>query len=84
MKQATIRFLNSLIFPKDESKRIIEVKSISNEKGKITKKQDNSGIMRFDISCRAKILDKNKKSTKIIDVEMQLDKRTDILSRMDK
>ena len=34
MKQATIRFLNSLIFPKDESKRIIEVKSISNKKAK--------------------------------------------------
>jgi hypothetical protein len=40
--------------------------------------------MRLDISCRTKILDKNKKSTKIIDVEMQLGKRTNILSRMDK
>ena len=40
--------------------------------------------MRLDISCRAKILDKNKKSTKIIDVEMQLGKKTDILSKMDK
>ena len=76
--------LNSLIFPNEPSKRIIEIKYISNEKGKITEKQDNLGIMRFDISCKVKILDEKKKITKIVDVEMQLGKKTDIIQRMDK
>ena len=40
--------------------------------------------MRFDISCRATVSDKKKNTVKIIDVEMQLGKKTDILSRMDK
>lgn len=82
--QRLLDLLNSLIFPNEESKRFIEVNSISNERAKIKKKLDNSGIMRFDISCRAKVSDKEKNTTKIIDVEMQLGKKTDILSRMDK
>ena len=53
--QRLLNLLNSSIFPNEESKCFTEVKSISNEKGKITKKQDNSGIMRFDISCIAKV-----------------------------
>ena len=59
--------LNSLIFPNEPSKRIIEIKYISNEKGKITEKQDNSGIMRFDISCKVKILDEKKKISSDLD-----------------
>ena len=82
--QRLLNLLNSLIFPNEESKCFIEIKSISNEKSKITPNQNNSGIMRFDISCRAKVSDKKEKTTKIIDVEMQLGKKTDILSRMDK
>ena len=82
-KDRLINLLNSLIFPNEESKCIIDINSISNEKSKITKDSDNSGIMRFDISCKATILDKNKKTTKIIDVEMQNGKKTDILLRMD-
>ena len=73
--QRLLDLLNSLIFPNEESKRFIEVNSISNERTKITKKLDNSGIMRFDISCRAKVSDKEKNTTKIIDVEMQLGKK---------
>ena len=79
-----LNLLNSLIFPNEESKCFIEVKSISNEKGKIKKKQNISGIMRFDISCRGTVSDKKKSTVKIIDVEMQFGKKTDILSRMDK
>ena len=81
-KDRLINLLNSLIFPNEESK-IIDINSISNEKSKITKDQDNSGIMRFDISCKATVLDKKKKTTKIIDVEMQNGKKTNILLRMD-
>ncbi len=40
--------------------------------------------MRIDISCMAKVSDKKKNTIKIIDVEMQLGKKTDIISRMDK
>ena len=79
-----LNLLNSLIFPNETSKCFTEIQSISNEKSKITQNQNNSGIMRFDISCRAKVSDKKEKTTKIIDVEMQLGKKTDILSRMDK
>lgn len=82
--QRLLNLLNSLIFPNEESKCFTEIQSISNEKSKITQNQNNSGIMRFDISCRAKVSDKKEKTTKIIDVEMQLGKKTDILSRMDK
>ena len=81
-KDRLINLLNSLIFPNEESK-IIDINSLSNEKSKITKDQDNSGIMRFDISCKATVLDKKKKTTKIIDVEMQNGKKTNILLRMD-
>ena len=81
-KDRLINLLNSLIFPNEESK-IIDINSISNEKSKIKKDQDNSGIMRFDISCKATVLDKKKKTTKIIDVEMQNGKKTNILLRMD-
>ena len=79
-----LNLLNSLIFPNETSKCFTEIQSISNEKSKITQNQNNSGIMRFDISCRAKVSDKKEKTTKIIEVEMQLGKKTDILSRMDK
>ena len=79
-KDRLINLLNSLIFPNEESKCIIDINSISNEKSKITKDSDNSGIMRFDISCMAKISDITKNTTKIIDVEMLLGKKSDILS----
>ena len=73
--------MNSLIFPTDKNKYIEEIISIGNEKGNITEKyKDNSGILRYDISCKAKIVDNNVK--KIIDVEMQLGKKTDIITRM--
>ena len=75
--------LNSLIFPKEKDKAFIEVMSISNEKSKIKENnKTNSGILRFDISCKAIMLDKNTTKTKIIDVEMQLGKKTDLITRM--
>ena len=80
--QRLLNLLNSLIFPNEKSKCFTEVKPIRNEKSKIIKKQDNSGIMRFDISCMAKVSDKTKNNTKVIDVEMQLGKKSDILSGM--
>ena len=71
-----------MIFPNEEHKCFTEIRSISNKKSKITTKNDNSGIMRFDISCEAIVLDKTEKKTKIIDVEMQIGKKTGIMSRM--
>ena len=82
-KERLLDLLNSLLFPNEESKCFIDIHSISNEKSKITTKQDNSGILRFDISCKATLYnDKNEKKTKIIDVEMQIGKKTGILPRM--
>ena len=67
----------------DKNECFNEKISIGNEKGKISEKnKDNSGILRYDISCKAKIVDKNVKKTKIIDVEMKLGKKTDITARM--
>lgn len=79
-----LNLLNSLIFPNEKSKSFTEIKSISNERSKMSPNQDNSGILRFDISCRATVTDKGNNSTKIIDVEMQLGKKSDLLSRMSK
>ena len=82
-KERLLNLLNSLLFPNEESKCFIDIHSISNEKSKITTKQNNSGILRFDISCKATLYnDKNEKKTKIIDIEMQIGKKTGILSRM--
>ena len=81
-KERLLNLLNSLIFPNEESKCFTDIHSISNEKSKITTKNDNSGIMRFDISCKATVVDKREKKTKIIDIEMQIGKKTGILSRM--
>ena len=59
--------LNSLIFPKEKDKAFVEVMSISNEKGKISENnKTNSGILRFDISCKAIMLDKNTRKAKEI------------------
>ena len=80
-KTRLLDLLNSLIFPTDKNKYIAEIISIGNEKGNITEKyKDNSEILRYDISCKAKIVDNNVK--KIIDVEMQFGKKTDIITRM--
>ena len=76
--QRLLNLLNSLIFPNEEFKCFTEVKYISEENKKF------NSVMRFDISCIAKVLDKKENTTKIIDVEMQLGKKTDILSRMRK
>ena len=82
-KERLLNLLNSLLFPNEETKGFIDIHSISNEKSKITTKQNNSGILRFDISCKATLYnDKNEKKTKIIDIEMQIGKKTGILSRM--
>ena len=81
-KKRLLNLLNSLIFPNEEEKCFIEIRSISNEKSKITTKNDNSGLMRFDISCKAIVLDKTEKKTKIIDVEMQIGKKSGIMTRM--
>ena len=82
-KERLLNLLNSLLFPNEETKGFIDIHSISNEKSKIITKQNNSGILRFDISCKATLYnDKNEKKTKIIDIEMQIGKKTGILSRM--
>ena len=52
-KERLLNLLNSLLFPNEETKGFIDIHSISNEKSKITTKQNNSGILRFDISCKA-------------------------------
>ena len=62
-----LNLLNSLIFPQQNDKHFIEVVSVSNEKSKINIDNINSGILRFDISCKATIYDnkiKKKKNSK--------------------
>ncbi len=73
--QRLLNLLNSLIFPNEEFKCFTEVKYIS-EENKISEKKFNS-VMRFDISCIAKVLDKKKNTTKTIDIEIQFGKKID-------
>jgi len=77
-----LNLLNSLIFPQKEDKYFTQVTSVSNEKGKISKGNKNSGILRFDISCKATLYDNKKKINKIINIEMQLGKKTGLIKRM--
>ena len=81
--QRLLDLLNSLVFPKEINRRFTEIVSIGNEKGVIKpKNKTNSGIMRFDISCKIKVTDKKVAETKIIDVEMQLGNRIGLLPRL--
>ena len=59
-----LNLLNSLIFPQQKDKYFTKVTSVSNEKGKISKGNKNSGILRFDISCKATLYDNKKKKIK--------------------
>ena len=77
-----LNLLNSLIFPQQEDKYFTKVTSVINEKGKISKGNKNSGILRFDISCKATLFDNKKKRNKIINIEMQLGKKTGLINRM--
>ena len=77
-----LNLLNSLIFPKEKDKCFINVTSVSNEMGKISKGNKNSGILRFDISCRVTLYDKKEKKNKIVNIEMQLGKKTGLIQRM--
>ena len=52
-KERLLNLLNSLVFPNEESKCFTKIHSISNEKSNITKENDNSGIMRFDLRPKA-------------------------------
>jgi hypothetical protein len=72
--------LNSLIIPNEKDKIFTKVVSISNEKSKMNKKHDNSGILKFDISCKATLTDKKRKTTKILDIEILMGKIIDINS----
>lgn len=58
-----LNLLNSLLFPQQKDKYFIDIVSVSNEKSKINMDNKNSGILRFDISCKATLYDnaKNKK-----------------------
>ena len=76
-----LNLLNSLLFPQKKDKYFIEVVSVSNEKSKINMDNKNSGILRFDISCKATLYD-NAKKKKIVNVEMQLGKKTGLTERM--
>jgi len=70
-----LNLLNSLIFPQQNDKNFIEVVSVSNEKSKINIDNKNSGILRFDISCKATLYYNAKNKKKIVNVEMQLGKK---------
>lgn len=59
-----LNLLNSLLFPQKKDKYFIEVVSVSNEKSKINMDNKNSGILRFDISCKATLYDNAKKKKK--------------------
>ena len=74
--------LNSLIFPQKKDEHFVDVTPVSNEKGKICKGDKNAGILRFDISCKATLYDNKKKKNKIINIEMQLGKKTCLINRM--
>ena len=77
-----LNLLNSLLFPQKKDKYFIEVVSVSNEKSKINMDNKNSGILRFDISCKATLYDNAKNKKKIVNVEMQLGKKTGLTERM--
>ncbi len=77
-----LNLLNSLIFPQQNDKNFIEVVSVSNEKSKINIDNKNSGILRFDISCKATLYDNINKKQKIVNIEMQLGKKTGLIDRM--
>ena len=55
---------------------------MSNEKGKISKSKKNSGILRFGISCKVTLYDNKEKKNKIVNIEMQLGKKTGLIKRM--
>ena len=55
---------------------------MSNEKSKINIDNINSGILRFDISCKAIIYDNKIKKKKIVNIGMQVGKKTGLLDRM--
>ena len=81
--QRLLDLLNSLVFPKEINRRFTEIVSIGNEKGVIKpNNKTNSGIKRFDISCKVKVTDKKVAETKIIDVEMQLGNKIGLLPRL--
>ena len=77
-----LNLLNSLLFPQKKDKYFIEVVSVSNEKSKISTDSLNSGMLGFDISCRATLLDNKSEKKKIVNVEMQLGKKTGLTERM--
>lgn len=77
-----LNLLNSLIFPQEKDKYFTKVTSVSNEKGKISKDKNNSGILRFDISCKVTLYDNKEKKNKIVNIEMQLGKKTNLMKRM--
>ena len=77
-----LNLLNSLLFPQKKDKYFIEVVSVSNEKSKINMDNKNSGILRFDISCKATLYDNKNKKKKIINIEMQMGKKAGLIDRM--
>jgi len=77
-----LNLLNSLIFPQQKDKYFTKVTSVCNEKGKINKGNENSGILRFDISYKATLYDSKKKTDKIVNIEMQLGKKKGLIYRM--
>ena len=77
-----LNLLNSLIFPQQKDKHFIEIGSVSNEKSKINIDKKNAGILRFDISCKATLYDNKNKKKKIVNIEMQMGKKTGLIDRM--
>ncbi len=63
-KYSVTEFIKFLIFPQQKDKHFIEIASMSNEKSKINIDSKNSGILRFDISCKVTIYDNKKKKKK--------------------
>lgn len=77
-----LNLLNSLIFPQQTDKYFIDIVSVSNEKSKINTDNKNAGILRFDISCKATLYENKSKKKKIVNIEMQLGKKTGLVERM--
>ena len=71
-----------MIFPEQKDKYFANITSVINEKGKISKDNKNSGILRFDISLKATFFDNSKKTNKIVNVEKQIGKKTCLINKM--
>lgn len=79
-KARLINLLNSIIFPKEKTKRFTKITFHQNENNIMT--IEKRGLLRFDISCQALISGDKKEKDMMINVEMQLGNDEGIIQRL--